>query len=348
MAPGAVVSEFIAGPENSLAAYAVCVALADDVPRYNPLVFHGASGTGKSHLALGLAAAWNDREPGATIHVQAASEFAREFADAIETMGNQELAARQRSARLFVLEDLQGLVGKPAAQGEFVRLLDALIVADCQVVVTSRQAPSELLELSAPLRSRLTGGLTVGLVGPGVATRVELLTRFAERRRVKLAAEAAQLLAERLAGTARELAGAVMQLEAVAGREVELPHVQTYLQQQTPPRVPRLAGIAAATARHFVLKVADLQSASRRRQVTQARGVAMYLARTLTPTSLEKIGGYFGRRDHTTVMHACHRIEELIAADLEVQHAVESLRRASLPQSQLQLQPTPTACKTCP
>ena len=322
--------EFFAGPENRLVEPAVHGVLARQPTPYNPLVLYGPTGTGKSHLARAVAAAWKDRFPTSRIISVTASDFARQWADALETQAVEDFRTRYRTTGLLVLEDLAELSGKAAAQTELTATLDALLADGGQVVVTASAAPGSLAHLSPALQGRLSAGLTIPLGPPGPDTRLAILRRWAELRGADLGDSILRLLAEGLSGTVPELLGALVQLEMPAqldGRPLDARLVREFLAQRDSASQPELRDIALATARFFSLKLGDLRSASRRRPVVIARDVAIFLCRSLTSVSLQRIGEYFGGRDHTTVMHAWRKMEELHQTDPEIRQAVETLLR---------------------
>ncbi|MGA2619375.1 MAG: DnaA/Hda family protein [Thermoguttaceae bacterium] len=323
-------SGFLAGPENRLVEPAVRGMLAEPSVRYNPLVLYGPSGTGKSHLARGLAAAWRDRFPRGRVVYASAVDFARELADAIDSQAVEEFRSGYRDATLAVFEDVGNLAGKPAAQEELICTLDALVGQGAQVLVTAWAAPAELAGLLPALQSRLSAGLTVPLAPPGAAARAAILRQWATQLDVRLADSALALLAEGLAGTVPELLGAVVQLETPARhdrRTIDLPTVRQFVADRDCRRQPELREIALGTARYFALKLADLRGPSRRRPVVVARGVAVYLCRLLTRQSLLTIGCYFGKRDHTTIMHACRKTECLVGSNPEIRQATHRLQQ---------------------
>lgn len=320
---------FVAGEENRLAAVGVLSLLDDDASRYNPLVLHGPTGTGKTHLARGIAEAWRQRIGRSVVYCVAA-DFARQYAEALQTQGLPELRATYCSAALLVIEDLDRLAGKTAAQEELARTLDAIGQAEGQVVVTASEAPGDIHGLLPSLRSRLEAGLLVPLSRPGLAARLVLLGQLAEQRGFELDSDARDLLATHLDGTVRELSAALLRLaegSETPTQRITAAAVAEHLDRrrgQTEP-VP-VQAIAVATARHFAVRVAELRSPSRRRGIVHARGTAMYLCRELTDCSLERIGQYFGGRDHTTVLHACRKIEEQLDRDAETRDAIDKLR----------------------
>ena len=296
----------------------------------SPLVLTGPPGTGKSHLAYGLHNEWRRRWPDDPVCYLPAVDFVRELNDAGESRNSQAWRSRYRSCRLFVLEDLGHLTANHAAQVELIHALDAFADSRSQVVITSRLTIDELPALLPGLRSRLQAGLAVSLNLPSSDTRQVLLERLVTARNTPITAEALAALAEGLAFTVPELFGALLYLENSAlldGGRIELEQAQQLIAQRAGGRAPSIRGIAAQTAKHFALKLPDLKSASRRRAVVIARGVAMYLSRQLTDKSLEQIGNYFGGRDHTTVAHGCRKTEDLIENDPSTRQAVLHLHR---------------------
>jgi chromosomal replication initiator protein len=331
---GAVAARhFVAGPENHLVEIAVRSVIEGPTNGYNPLVFYGPSGTGKSHLAHGLAAAWKARDRRQRVVCTSAVDFARELADAIETQGVDEFRLKHRGAAFLVLEDLGMLAsrksGKLNAQEELIQTLDTMVAEERWVVVTAPVPPTALQGILPALQSRLTAGLVVGLSPPGIDARLAILEQMAAIRDIALPESVARVLAEGLVVTAPELAGSLVQLAAPAefhGDKFDVEAARRYVAKRSGKRRPSLHEIALATARHFSLRLTDLRSPVRRRALVVARGVAVYLARQLTEESLEKIGGYFGGRDHSTVMHSCRKTEELLGCDPAVREAVERLK----------------------
>lgn len=329
-------AQFVAGPENGLVEVVVQWILDPAAPAFNPVVLCGPPGTGKTHLATGLAATWKASFPRRPAVYVTAADFARQLADAIETQTTEDFAATYRGAALLVIEDLDLLEGKEAAQQEFLYTLDAVIQRGGRVVVTCRRVPERMAGFPARLRARLMGGLVVPLVAPEEETRLAVVRRLARLRSVEMTDEAARRLAERLAVTVPELAGALLQLEVRAsanGGVVGPKLVARYLDERGDRLRPTIREIALAASRRFSVGLGQLRGPSRQRGAVTARGAAMYLARKLTGHSLREIGEYFGGRDHTTVSHACRKVEETLPGDPTLLQAVTELEEKVCPRS---------------
>jgi chromosomal replication initiator protein len=322
--------EFFAGPENCLIEAAVSSVLGRQPNPYNPLVLHGPSGAGKSHLARGLAAVWKLSFPPARVVCVTAVDFAREMADSFETQAVEDFRFRYRGVSLAVFEDVGELASKPTAQEELTRTLDVIMQRGGQLVVTAPLAPQEIVGFSAALKSRLMAGLCVPLALPGPNTRLAILQRWLSCHEVEMADSVIRLLAEGFAGPVPELLGAILQLEIPAreeGRAIDVHQVRDFLSQRNSASRPKFRDIASRTARYFALRLGDLRGSSRRRPVVAARDVAIYLCRQITRESLGRIGEYFGGRDHTTVLHACRKTEDLLQTDPAIRQAIDRLQR---------------------
>jgi chromosomal replication initiator protein len=263
------------------------------------------------------------------------AEFARDFAHSVDrsqALDRQQLSdwqVRIRSAGLLVLEDLGQLAGKPAAQQELIHALDELAARDALVIVTARSLAQQITTLHPALRSRLAGGLSVPLALPGSAARRTILEQLARARGLSLPKSLLQSLSGGPTVPVSALHGAIAQLELAAhGGLVDHDDLRRLAAEHPSAAAPpTLREIAGAAAKYFELKLSDLKSPSRRQAVVAARGVAIYLARLLTHSSLDEIGKYFGGRDHTTVLHGHRRTEKLMRRDPATRHAVSELKK---------------------
>ena len=328
---------FIGGDENLLVR-AACDDSLSSSPRFTPLVFFGPTGTGKSLLAQGLIQHWSQqhadqsRNGSSQVTELSGADFARSFAHAIETDSVTELRERWEGSQRFLVEDVQQLANKSAAQQELSRLIDVLHAQGRAILATMNTLPAEAEGLSNALISRLSGGLTVPVAPPGLEARREIVASLATLYGYELSEPTIRLLTEGDPvpfATAPELQHALSHLMLMAERDGEDSQIDEKLVRQLldneKTQQPTLRSICQATAKHFQLKAADLRGSSRRQSISHARSIAMHLCRHLTDASFEQIGKYFGKRDHTTVMHACRQAETRRNADLAVEADCELL-----------------------
>ncbi|MEX0677933.1 MAG: helix-turn-helix domain-containing protein [Pirellulales bacterium] len=323
-------SQFVAGPENALVAAALGPFLDSRATCYSPLVLCGPHGSGKSHLACGLADWWRRHFPDASLVCLTGSEFAREHTAAMAEGRLEAWRAEVRGAGLFVLDDLGELVDKRSAQRELLHALDALSDSGGLVVVTARTLPGHWPVLLPALGGRLSAGLAVSLAFPARPARRVLLQQLAAGRGVSLRPEALDGLAAGLEGGVPTLISAILELELAAcaqGQSIDSERVRQFVSERDGAAKPTLRQIAGLTAKYFGLKVSELKGPARRRSLAAGRGVAMYLARQLTNSSLGQIGSYFGGRDHTTVLYGCRRTEKLLHRDRATRQAVTELKK---------------------
>jgi chromosomal replication initiator protein len=287
----------------------------------NPLYLHGPSGTGKTYLISALVGEITRRSPQTAVTILAARDLNLSARD----MDEADPIQASRSADLLVVEDLQYLSARGAEA--WVRLFDDLDARQVPVVVTASVGPRHL-DLPARLTSRLAGGLVVRLEPFGVASRLALLEDKAQRRQVAVSRDVLAWLAERLAG-GRQIDGALARLETLArvhrGR-LDMATVAEHFQEEAAAGRPTVEHIARHVGSHFRVEPRQLQSGRRFRQVLVPRQIGMYLARQLTELSLDQIGAYFGGRDHSTVLHACRKVEQALDQDAALASTVQQLR----------------------
>jgi chromosomal replication initiator protein len=330
---------FVAGPANEFAhAMARRVASWSD-GHFNPVVFHGPYGFGKTHLLNAIAWEAMRVAPQKKVIYLTAERFLSSFVRALMDRTGPAFKEELRAADLLLIDDVHFIAGKQSSQEELFHTLAALTQDGRRVVFTADRAPTDMSEMDARLRSHLQAGLVCG-VEPADKTlrlgilerKLELLGRQLGFARASAQPEVLQFLADRFTDSVRELEGALNTLVARAGdgvASVGLDEAQAILRPHLRGGEKRITidEIQKATAEHYGMKQADLISERRNRAIARPRQTAMWLAKHLTTRSLPDIGRRFGGRDHTTVLHAVRRIEELKAGDPQLARDVETLTR---------------------
>jgi len=330
---GELRERFVVGPENRLVLPAVRAVLEQSPNGFNPVVLYGPSGVGKSRLVEGLAAGCKTKRR--RVICTTGVDFARDLAEALETQSLEEFRSKHRSASYWFLEDLHVLASQDtanlSAQEEILHTIDVLLGQGSWIVVTTAASPLELKRVLPGLRSRLSGGLLLRLSAPGFAARLTLVRHLACAQGVKITDEVAEMLARAVEGPMPVLSNVLHQIIAAQQENagsLAPADVRRYLAQQHRARRPQLAEIAAATARYFSLRVRDLCSTGRHRTLVTARGIVAYLARKNAEESFTQIAHYLGRRDHTTIIHSCRRIEERMQQEESLRSAIKELQAA--------------------
>jgi chromosomal replication initiator protein len=330
---------FVPGQGNDFA-YAMARQVAGWVDgHFNPVFFHGPYGNGKTHLLNAIAWEAQRLNPDARVIYLTAERFLSTFLKALQDRSTAAFKEEIRGADLLLVDDVHFIGGKVSSQEELFHTLTALLGDGRRVVLTADRPPAALTEVDARLRSHLGGGLVCAIEAPDPALRLGILERklelLAQRQRIDLPVrtEVLQLLADRAPGSIRELEGALNTLVAGAGSRLSqlgLDEAQALLQPNLrggPERRITVDEIQKTTAEHFGMKQVDLLSDRRSRAVARPRQVAMYLCKHNTTRSYPDIGRRFGGKDHTTVIHAVRRIEELMAKDEQIARDVETLTR---------------------
>jgi len=319
---------FITGPENALARFAVEYFFKPQ-PIVDPLLFYGPTGVGKSHLAVGLAEAWRGRYPRDAVVVTQGADFARSYVTALKKDAIPAFRRQYRELSLLVLEDVQQLTGKAAAQGELVRSLDEIAQQQGRVIVTASRAPWEMRNLAPALTSRLSACHTVPIALPEAQTRLAILLQLAQERGARLPTESAWILADGLPVAAPQLAGILMQLLTTTGgarKTIDVDLAQHFKAEYVDHARPTLRAITVAAAKYFDVRIGKLKGPTRQSGVVWARNIAMYLARQLTGKSYLAVGRYYGGRDRTTVMHAYRKTQQMINTDPACRQVMEDIR----------------------
>jgi chromosomal replication initiator protein len=330
--PRLTFENFVVGKSNELAhAAALRVAEADSVP-FNPLFLYGGVGLGKTHLMNAIAWHMRTKKPQKKVIYLSAEKFMYQFIRAIRNKNTMSFKELFRSVDILMVDDVQFIIGKDSTQEEFFHTFNALADQNRQVVLSADKSPSDLEGLEERMRSRLGWGLVADIHPTTYELRLGILQSRAEQSGVPIPYKVLEFLAHRISSNVRELEGALTRITAHAtlvGHPITLESAQELLRDllRSNDRRVTIEEIQKRVAEHFNIKLADMQSPRRARQVARPRQIAMFLAKQLTTRSLPEIGRKFGGRDHTTVMHAVKKVEELCAADSGFSEDVDLLRR---------------------
>jgi chromosomal replication initiator protein len=328
---------FVVGKPNELA-HAAARRVAEGGPvTFNPLFLYGGVGLGKTHLMHAIAWEFQNRQPEAKILYLSAEQFMYRFVQSLRFKDMHGFKEMFRSVDVLMVDDVQFIAGKESTQDEFFHTFNALVDQNKQIVISADRAPGEINGLEERIKSRLQSGLVVDLHPTDYELRLGILQSKSEAQEqhypgVELSDGVLEFLAHRISTNVRVLEGALTRLFAFAslvGREVTLDVAQECLADilRASDRKVTIDEIIRKVADHYNLRLSDMLSPRRARSVARPRQVAMFLSKMLTSKSLPEIGRRFGGRDHTTVIHAVRRIEELKAIDNQIAEDVELLRR---------------------
>ncbi len=323
---------FVVAKPNELA-YAAARRVAEaDAVSFNPLFLYGGVGLGKTHLMHAIAWQIRKRAPERRVVYLSTEKFMYQFVRALRTKDTMSFKEQFRSVDVLMIDDVQFIGGREATQEEFFHTFNALVDQNRQVVISADKSPTDLEGVEERMRSRLGWGLVADIHPTTYELRLGILQSKCEQLGVEMPIKVLEFLAHKITSNVREVEGALNRIVAHAtlvGRSVNLEVTQEVLHDllRANDRRVTIDDIQKRVAEHFNVRVADMHSARRARAVARPRQVAMYLAKQLTSRSLPEIGRKFGGRDHTTVMHAVKKIEELKAADNGFAEDVDLLRR---------------------
>ena len=327
---------FIVGKPNELA-FSACRRIAEstNIPTtgFNPLFLYGGVGLGKTHLMHAIA--WEKKKinPDLKILYLSAEKFMYEFIKALRFKNTIAFKDQFRSVDVLMIDDVQFIIGKESTQEEFFHTFNALVDQNRQIVVSADKSPSDLEGLEERLRSRLGWGLVADIHPTTYELRLSIIEAKLEKYNINLSKDVAEFLAHKITSSVRELEGALTRLTAhvtLVGREVDIEIAQDLLQDllRASDRRTTIDQIQKKVSEHFNLKISDMHSARRSRIIARPRQIAMYLSKNLTTRSLPEIGRKFGGRDHTTVIHAIKKVEELKKNDSNLSEDIEILTRS--------------------
>jgi chromosomal replication initiator protein len=330
--PDSTFDAFVEGKSNHFAK-AAAIQVGDNPGKaYNPLFIYGGVGLGKTHLMHAIGHMIKARNPDARVAYVHSERFVGDMVKALQHNTMNEFKAAYRSLDALLIDDIQFFAGKDRSQEEFFHTFNTLLESQNQIILTCDRYPKEVAGLEERLKSRFGWGLTVAIEPPELETCVAILMSKAQAAGVELPDEVAFFIAKRIRSNVRELEGALRRVIANArftGRAITLEFAKESLKDMLTlqAKLVTIENIQKTVADYFKVRVAELLSQRRNRSIARPRQIAMALAKELTSHSLPEIGDAFGGRDHTTVMHACKRIKELLELEQKMREDYSNLLR---------------------
>ena len=321
--PDYIFEQFVTGPCNRLP-HAASIAVAEQPGKaYNPLFIHGGVGLGKTHLLQAVCQKVLEKQPDARILYLSCDSFINQFITAVETGDMNQFRFRYRQVDVLVIDDIHFLAGRDRTQEEFFHTFNTLYQQHKQIILSADGPPSEIPELEERLVSRFNWGLVARIEKPCYETRVAILQKKARMRGLTLPEDVICYVAAKVENNTRELEGAITKIQGMGllqNGQIDLDLAKAALGDSATPEQKRITiqQIFDAVTKYYNVRLSDLQSKKRHKSIAFPRQVCMYLARRHTRYSLEEIGGYFGGRDHTTVLHAVRTVDHDIKDDAEV------------------------------
>lgn len=324
---------FVIGNSNRFA-HAASLAVAESPARaYNPLFIYGGVGLGKTHLMHAIGHYILQNNPNAKVVYVSSEKFTNELINAIKDDKNEEFRTKYRNVDVLLIDDIQFIAGKERTQEEFFHTFNALHDADKQIILSSDRPPKEIPTLEDRLRSRFEWGLIADIQVPDFETRMAILKKKADVEKLNVANEVMVYIATKIKSNIRELEGALIRIVAyssLTNREITVELASEALKDIISKKQGKhitIEIIQDIVSSYFNLRIEDLKSQRRTRNVAYPRQIAMYLSRKLTDMSLPKIGEEFGGRDHTTVIHAYEKISEKLNSDESLQHTINDITK---------------------
>lgn len=316
---------FIVGHSNRFSHAAARAAAEELGTRYNPLFIYGNAGLGKTHLMQAIGHLSIQRSEDCKVNYVSSETFTDEFINAIRNDRLAHFKNKYRKVDVLLVDDIQFLAGKESTLEEFHHTFNTLYEAGKQIVLSSDRHPMEIQPLEERLRTRFSWGLTTSIAPPDLETRIAILRNKAENEKIQVPDEGLIYIANRITSNVRELEGALNRVIAFSvlmnNMEISYDLCVEALKAILPNEEPKIITIALiqdTVARHFHIRVEDLLSQRRSRDITVPRQIAMYLSREMTEDSLPKIGSQFGGRDHSTVIHGHKEIAKSLRSDPQI------------------------------
>ncbi len=325
---------FVVGPPNEFAYAAARAVSESENPQSgsNPLFLYGGVGLGKTHLMHSIAWYINKNMPTRKVVYITAEKFMYQFIQSLRNNNVMLFKEQYRSADVLMVDDVQFICGKDSTQEEFFHTLNSLIDNNRQVIISADRSPSDLEKMEDRIKSRLGWGLVADIHNTTYELRLGILETKISVQKVVIPSDVVEFLARKITSNVRELEGALNKVIAhtkLTGRTITLDRTQDILSDllRSNERVVTIADIQKKVAEQYGIKVSDMYSVRRARAVSRPRQIAMYLSKLLTTKSLADIGRSFGGKDHTTVMHATKKIEELARQDREIAEDIKLLKK---------------------
>lgn len=324
---------FVIGNSNRFA-HAASLAVAESPAKaYNPLFIYGGVGLGKTHLMHAIGHYILNNNPKSQVVYVSSEKFTNELINSIKDDKNVEFRNKYRNIDILLVDDIQFIAGKERTQEEFFHTFNALYEANKQIIISSDRPPKEIPTLEDRLRSRFEWGLIADIQAPDFETRMAILKKKADVEKLNIPNEVMVYIATKIKSNIRELEGALIRIVAfssLTNKEISVDLASEALKDIISSKQTRQVTIdiiQEVVANYYNLKIEDLKSARRTRNIAFPRQIAMYLSRKLTDMSLPKIGEEFGGRDHTTVIHAYEKISNNLKKDESLQNAINELNK---------------------
>jgi len=336
LSPDYVFDNFVVGPCNRLP-YAACLAVSERPGRaYNPLFIHGGCGLGKTHLLQATCQEILRRNETSRILYLSCDTFINHFMDCVQSGDMTEFRYRYRHVDVLVIDDIHFLARRDRTQEEFFHTFNTLFQSGKQIILSADCPPNEIPELEDRLVSRFNSGLVARVDKPCYETRIAIVGKKAKLRGINLPDDVIAYIARRVESNTRELEGAITKIQGYAmltAGKYDLDVARAALGDVVPSseRLVSIQTIIDAVVRYYNVRLADLQSKKRHKSIALPRQVCMYFARQKTRYSLEEIGGYFGGRDHTTVLHAIRTIGDYRQQDPQFNAQLERIEASFAP-----------------
>lgn len=318
--PKLTFENFIVGKPNELA-YAAALRIAEsEKVAYNPLFLYGGVGLGKTHLMHAIAWTIKTRNPNRSIAYTSAEKFMYQFIKSVRFKDTMSFKDLFRSVDVLMIDDIQFICGKDSTQEEFFHTFNALVDNNRQVIISADKSPSDLKDMEERLKSRLGWGLVADIHPTNYELRLGILQSKAATMKLAVSDKVLEFLANKITSNIRELEGALNRIAASAmfiGKEITIETAREVLSDliRTNSRKVTVEDIQKQVAAHYSIKLNDMFSAKRMRNIALPRQIAMYLSKKMTTLSLPDIGRHFGGKDHTTVLHAIRKITEVLGED---------------------------------